>query len=170
MRSPAKIEIYGTTLDVILEKHSAGEELANLTGANLAGANLAGANLAWANLTGANLDGANLDGANLAWANLDGANLDGALDILAATGNGNHLKTIFCDTYQIAYTSSFLQIGCEKHLIQEWWEFDEKRIFEMDGKSALSWWKRWKPVLQQIIEISPAEPTNCEKENLHADF
>lgn len=37
------------------------------------------------------------------------------------------------------------------------WSTDE-RIAEMDD-GPLAWWEKWKPVLRQIIEMSPAEPT-----------
>jgi len=70
-----------------------------------------------------------------------------------------HIKAILCDTYPVTYTAEVVQIGCEQHPIEDWWSFDDRAILEMDGKRALLWWKRWKPVLRQIIKASPAEPT-----------
>ena len=135
---------------------------ANLTDADLAGANLTrailtrailtGANLTRANLTGANLTGANLTGANLTRANLAGANLTNLL------GNMKHIKTLQADKYLVSYTTRVLQIGCKKHSIEEWKNFDDETISKMDS-GALEWWAKWKPIIMQIIEMSPCEPT-----------
>ena len=121
---------------------------ANLTHANLTCANLCGANLTRANLTHANLTHANLDGVNLHGANLNGA-----------SGNLNNLKSVFCDTYPVTYTAEVMQIGCQCHKLEDWWSFDDARIIEMEGKTALKWWQTWKPILQQIIATSPANAT-----------
>ena len=135
---------------------------ANLMGANLMGANLMGANLRDANLMGANLIDANLMGANLMGANLRDANLMGAnlidANLMDCNGNLKHMKSVFCEQYPVTYTVDVMQIGCQRHSIAEWWEFDDKRILEMDGKTALKWWRIWKPILKQVIEASPCEP------------
>ena len=107
----------------------------------------------YANLRDANLRDANLRGADLRDADLCGAAIWGA------SGNLKHLKSIFLDTYQITYTSEVLQIGCQRHPIAEWWGFDDDKIRDMDGERALQWWIKYKPLLQQIISLSPAEPT-----------
>ena len=132
--------------------------LANLTGANLAGANLAGANLALANLTGADLAGADLTRAYLAGADLTRACLTRA-NLRGVFGNLKHIKSVFLETYPIAYTSNTLQIGCQKHPITDWWEFEDDEIIEMDGEEALVWWKKWKGQIKTLIEMSPAEST-----------
>ena len=100
----------------------------------------------------ADLRGAYLRGANLGDANLSGAYLSGA------TGNLKELKSVFVETWPITYTADVMQIGCERHTIDAWWNFDDERIANMDPQ-ALAWWKKWKPVLQQIIKDSPALPT-----------
>ena len=131
---------------------------ANLAGVNLEGANLYGANLDWANLTRANLTHANLTHAKLTHTNLTSTNLDYAkLD--GASGNLNNIKSVFCDTYPVTYTAEVMQIGCQCHKLEDWWSFDDARIIEMEGKSALKWWRTWKPILQQIIATSPANAT-----------
>ena len=86
------------------------------------------------------------------------ADLRGA-DLRGAVGNLRHLKTIICDTYPVTYTAEVMQIGCQRHAIKDWWEFDDERIVGMDGKAALKFWRKWKPLLQAIIDASPAEPT-----------
>jgi len=142
--------------------------IADLRGADLRGANLKRANLKRADLWSANLRGANLRGADLwsadlkgadLWsADLRGADLRGA-DLMDCNGNMTHIKSVFCGQYPVTYTVDVMQIGCQRHNIAEWWEFDNKRILEMDGKTALKWWRTWKPILQQIIETAPAEAT-----------
>ena len=130
---------------------------ANLRGANLRGANLRGANLRGANLRGANLIDANLRGANLRGANLIDANLTGA-NLTGANGNLRHIKSIQTEKYYIAYTATILQIGCQKHKIEEWANFNDETISKMDN-GALEWWNKWKPIIMQIIEMAPCEPT-----------
>ena len=135
-----------------------GGERANLTGANLTGANLARANLTEAYLNGSNLteaylNVANLNGADLTRACLTRANLRGVF------GNLKHIKSIFLERYPISYTSNTLQIGCQKHPITDWWEFEDDEIIEMEGEEALVWWKKWKGQIKTLIEMSPAEPT-----------
>jgi len=135
--------------------------LAIKNGASLVRANLYGASLVRANLDGANLYGANLVRASLVRANLEGAILYGArLD--GASGINDYIKCIQIETYPITYTSDVLQIGCERHLISEWAEFDNARIVQMDGKLALRFWKKYKDWIFQTIDLSPAKP-NCTK-------
>jgi hypothetical protein len=49
-----------------------------------------------------------------------------------------------------------MQIGCQNHSIEEWFKFEDEYVGSMECR-ALDWWKKWKPVLKQIIEISPAK-------------
>ena len=130
---------------------------ANLTGADLTWSNLTGANLTGANLTGADLTRANLTRVDLTWANLTGANLTGA------DGVNDFVKCMYVETYPITYTSNAIQIGCERHAITEWAEFDDKRILEMDGKSALKFWRKYKAWIFQTIDLAPAMPTKTEE-------
>ena len=135
---------------------------ANLAGvdlrrANLAGADLTGANLRRADLMDANLAGAKLTGAYLTGANLAGANLADA-DLTGVAGNMRQIKSLFLEAYPVAYTSEYLQIGCERHTIMEWWEFDDDRIEEMDGEKALIFWAKYRDFIRQAIELSPATP------------
>jgi hypothetical protein len=161
---------------------------AKLTGANLEGANLEGANLAGAKLTGANLEGAkltgadlyganlygaklagaylaraNLAGAYLARANLEGAKLTGAdlygANLEGVNGVNEYVKCIQIEAYPITYTADILQIGCERHLIEDWRKFDSRRIAAMDGKGALKFWAKYKNWIFQTIELCPAKPT-----------
>ena len=158
------------TNEVILEIESlcnanlsnAGLRYANLRAADLSEANLSEANLRYADLSEANLSGADLSyadlsGANLRYTNLRGANLRGAnlraADLRWCIGNMREIKSTQFDTYDVTWTKDALAIGYQQHLIKEWWQFDDATITKMDGDMML-WWKKWKLVLQQIVEMS----------------
>ena len=115
-----------------------------------------------ANLSDANLSGVDLYCSDLSGANLYGANLYGA-DLRDANGNLRHVKSLQTEKYYITYTSKIIQIGCQRHTIEEWKNFNDKKILEMDGKEALLWWNKWKPIIMQIIELSPCEETKYEQ-------
>ena len=94
---------------------------------------------------------ANLGGANLEKANLGGANL------FSVRGNNKQIKSLHIfEEYDVAYTKEFLQIGCENHAIEDWKSFDNQRILKMDGKKALSFWRKYKELIFSTIETSPA--------------
>ena len=116
---------------------SADLRYADLSEANLGSANLSYANLSYADLRGADLGSANLSGANLRW----------------CIGNMHEIKSAQFDTYDVTWTKDTLAIGCQQHPIKDWWQFDDTTITNMDS-DALLWWKKWKLVLQQIIEMS----------------
>ena len=130
---------------------------ADLRGANLSDAGLSSADLSDANLRGANLSDADLSSADLSNADLSDANLSGA-DLWGVFGNMRHIKSLQTERYTITYTSTILQIGCKRFTIDEWKNFDDKTISRMDS-GALEWWAKWKPIIMQIIEMSPCEPT-----------
>ncbi|MCY1518521.1 hypothetical protein D9M68_532420 [compost metagenome] len=50
-----------------------------------------------------------------------------------------------------------MQIGCQLHSLADWWSFTDEQISEMSC-DALAWWQKWKPVLLQIVAMSPAVP------------
>lgn len=122
------------------------------------------ANLEGANLRGANLAYANLRDVNLVYANLRDVNLEGA-NLVRTTGNLTHLKSILCGVYPVTYTAEVMQIGCQRHKLEDWWSFDDDRILVMDGEKALNWWRTWKPILQLIIMASPAIATGYVKQD-----
>ena len=181
MRTITKYE-----LKAILESHQLwlrdeGGERANLRSANLRSANLSYADLNYANLSYANLSSADLSYADLRDANLRGSFLNGSdlrgsdlrgSDMITATanfaiGNMREIKTLLLDVWPVTYTATHLHIGCERHLITEWWDFDDDRIARMDIK-ALGWWKKWKDFIRQAIEMSPAVPTGREESDAAA--
>ena len=101
----------------------------------LSGANLSRADLRWANLSEADLRGADLSGANLH----------------GATGNMREVRSLQIGTWPVTWTSTDLQIGCQRHPIADWWTFDDSAIAAMEPR-ALEWWRKWKPILKQTIE------------------
>ena len=139
---------------------SADLRYANLSYANLRYASLSSADLRYANLSSADLSSADLSSADLRYANLSYANLryaslSSVASLKGAVGNMGQLKSIQCDYWPVAYTHQSIQIGCQRHSIDEWWAFTDKEIASMDNR-ALSWWQAWKPILQTIIATSPA--------------
>ena len=100
-----------------------------------------------ANLRGANLSGANLRDANLRDANLRDANLRDA------NGNRKELRTMQIETYSISFTKDILQIGCKRFLIEEWKNFNDETISNMDS-NALTFWNKWKQFIFTAIELS----------------
>jgi len=164
-------------LAVILERHGKwlrneeGGERADLSYSDLRHADLHHANLSFANLRSANLRSADLRSADLSYANLCHADLRYAhlkyanfnhASLRFAYGNAEELKTMHIETYPISYTAEIMQIGCERHPIADWWAFDNERIAEMDDATSLEFWGKWKVILRQIIEMSPATPTGHE--------
>ena len=118
-------------------------------------ADLSSADLSYADLSYADLRYANLRYANLRSANLSSANLRSA-DLRSAIGEMRFIKSLQCENYLITYTFNFLNIGCQSHLIEDWKNFNNNEIKNMDD-GALEWWTKWKPTIMQIIEMSPAE-------------
>ena len=128
---------------------SAGLRYADLRSADLSSANLRSADLSYADLRYADLSSADLRYADLRYADLRYA------DLSFATGEMTYIKSLQCEKYYISYTHSKLNIGCQSHTIKEWQEFSDDVISKMDN-GALEWWTKWKPVIMNIIEISPS--------------
>ena len=99
-------------------------------------------------LQGANLRGANLWGANLREANLRGADLNSTI------GNMEEILSIQFEIWQITIdvNNKIMQIGCQNHSIEKWFEFNETEIDDM-GINALTWWYKYKEVLKSILEV-----------------
>jgi len=93
-----------------------------------------------------------LSEANLCVANLDGTNLEGG-QLLWTIGNGHEIKTVILSEHHVSWTKNEMAIGCVQHSIEKWWGFDDSTISKMD-RGALDWWRKWKPVLRQLIEMS----------------
>ncbi len=103
----------------------------------------------------ANLWGANLRGANLSGANLRGANLRGCI------GNMAEIKSMQIERWPVTYTAEVLQIGCQRHPIENWRNADPRWIAAMH-ESAAEWWAKFGPIILATIDASPATPTGHE--------
>ena len=112
------------------------------------------ADLRSANLRSANLRSADLGSANLGSADLRSADL-GSADLRFAIGEMSYVKSLQCEKYYISYTHTHMNIGCQSHTIAEWQDFSNDTISKMDN-GALEWWQKWKPIIMNIIEVSPA--------------
>jgi hypothetical protein len=135
----------------------------NLSGANLSGTNLSGAYLSGANMLRANLSRANLTVAILTVANLSDANLSGAKWRDGITIKRAPLQ-LFSLYWPVTILDDHMQIGCELHTIAEWAAFDDRRIAEMSGTTALRFWRAHKESLLALaasdgrgVEVAVAE-------------
>ena len=72
------------------------------------------------------------------------------------------VKSGHFERWVVTYSALEMNIGCESHEIEKWWAFTDDEIKKM-APNELEWWRKWKPVLKQIIEISPAVPTGKEE-------
>jgi len=135
---------------------------ANLGNADLWNADLWNANLGNADLWNADLRNANLGNADLGNADLRNANLWSAR-LGSVHGVNDYIKTLHLEKWSISYTSHVIQIGCERHSIDEWREFDDARISRMDRTHALNFWQKYKGHVFATIELSPAKPTRQDE-------
>ena len=87
--------------------------------------------------------------ADLRRTDLREADLWGA-DLWGTIGNNRELKTIQAGAYTISYTTDIIQIDCKKYSKEEWFNFTDEEISNMDS-NALAWWKVWKSILKQIL-------------------
>lgn len=141
---------------------SADLHLTNLSSADMRETNLDSADMRSTNLSGADLRSAkfkfaNLHLANLSWADLRWADLS-LVNLHSTIGEMKSIKSLLIEKYNISYTTSILSIGCESYTFEEWQNFNDETIADMDP-GALEWWTKWKPIIFNIIEMSPAEPT-----------
>ena len=65
-------------------------------------------------------------------------------DVLVPDGA---LLQLYGLSYPVTILDAHMQIGCELHTIAEWAAFDDARIVQMDGKTALTFWRAHKDAL-----------------------
>ena len=83
---------------------------------------------------------ADLSGADLRRADLSGANLSGA-DLIIITWS--HWTTYI--------TKGHVRIGCQSHTLEEWREFSDDQISDMDPRS-INFWKQNKELIISLCE------------------
>jgi len=159
------LEVEGDTLDSAdlfgANLKGANLDSANLNGADLGNANLEGADLyeadlSYANLRNANLSKADLIGANLSRADLTGADLKGT-GLWGCIGNNKEIKTLQLGKYVVNICGENMQIGCKNFSIATWYNLSDVGIAKLDIGHSLSWWKQYKDILKQIIELNKGE-------------
>lgn len=114
-----------------------------------------------AELSCANFSGSDLSSVNFIYSSLDKVNLSDT-DLWNVIGNMVEIKSLQLERWAVVYTSDRLQISTENHSIQDWWSFSDERIAAitpLNPSFSLEWWKKYKPLIKQIIETSPAQPT-----------
>jgi carbonic anhydrase/acetyltransferase-like protein (isoleucine patch superfamily) len=61
------------------------------------------------------------------------------------------VNVIYASEYTVTISDNFIKIGCQNHLITDWYSFTDEQISRM-ACGALAWWKIWKPILFAIID------------------
>ena len=143
-----KHRFSGVTLcefDVETVKHAAEKGKSNLRGAYLRGAYLRGADLGGADLGGADLGGADLGGADLRGAYLDGEKLTKTPLSFAGL------------RYWCLISDGYMRLGCKCFTHEEWANFNDEEIKEMDD-GALEFWKQWKVPLLAMCAAHAFKP------------
>ena len=159
-----KHRFSGATLcefDVETVKHAAEEGKLNLRYADLYRADLRGANMRYADLRGADLRGADLRLVDLRYADLRYADLRGAdlrgtdlrgADLYGAKWYGANLDgekltktplSVVGLHYWCVISDGYMRLGCKRFTHEEWENFNDDEIKEMDD-GALEFWKQWK--------------------------
>jgi hypothetical protein len=65
-------------------------------------------------------------------------------------------STLLTPRYHVVWWNDQLVIGCQQFSINEWREFTDNQIKEMD-LGALEWWRDWKDIIMAAIELSEKE-------------
>ena len=60
-------------------------------------------------------------------------------------------------SYDVTITRVGLFIGCKAYAHEEWKEFDDFAIFDMDGTKAIEFWKEYKELLLALCDIMADE-------------
>ena len=126
-----KIEIKSWISGSVLFSHEAEENSLRIT--------LESAVTARANLAGAYLAGANLAGEVLTKAPISLINL----------------------YWSVLITGRYLRIGCQRHTHEEWVQFSDDQINQMD-RGALKFWRKWKTALLALCDQYHEEPAKEE--------
>jgi len=61
--------------------------------------------------------------------------------------------------YPVTISDKGISIGCKFHKAEEWFNFTDDEINEMDKNQNVSeWWKIYKPIIQGIVNSIPDYP------------
>lgn len=130
-----------------------------LIGAHLQQAIAKGCSFHKADMSYLDASGADFTGADLSYADLSKSTLTGAIfsdaNLNGVIGNGKEIVSITTERWPVAYTATHMQIGWERHPIDDWWKLSDEEISKI-GAKAVAWWGKWKKILQSAIENKPA--------------
>jgi hypothetical protein len=109
----------------------------------------------------ADLREANMCSADLREANMCGANLREAV-LWGVVGNMREIKSAQFDKWTLTWTQypdgvHWLQIGCQRHTLEEWENASDLWIDDMDP-DALEWWHKHRETVLGLVKASPATP------------
>jgi uncharacterized protein YjbI with pentapeptide repeats len=104
-----------------------------------------------ADLQFANLQNANLQNADLRNANLQNANLQNAFDEIE-TFNKAPIVVQNLD-YWCMITENTIRLGCQRHTLEQWRNFTDAEIKDMDGSHAVLFWQKHKTILLELAKI-----------------
>jgi len=155
---------------------------ANMQSVTLVETNLAGVALDKSNMRGSwwkqtSVNGASLKRVNLIDAKLIEIDLNTLTTMEGMLGNGQEIKNLLIDTLPITYTATRMQIGHHIWPLEKWWQFDTELVrgfvcglmpFDQGTSTIFAQWDRFKPLLAQVIETSPAvscQPEHCQPEH-----
>ncbi len=103
-----------------------------------------------------NVDLSNVDLSNVDLWNVDLSNADFWKEGIKTT----KLIQISGLHYFISVADMHIKIGCELHSKEEWKSFDDKRILEMEGSTALKFWNENK---EWILNIESSKGVSRDK-------
>jgi uncharacterized protein YjbI with pentapeptide repeats len=118
--------------------------------ADLRGADLRGAYLQWADLQGADLRGADLRGADLRGADLGFKYTLNEVEYI----QNKIIPQLFFDCYIVLIFEKTIQIGCKHFTIEQWENFTDAEISNMDIEKCLVWWSKYKKIIFDLVEIN----------------
>lgn len=72
-------------------------------------------------------------------------------DLRYCIGNNNEVKSLQLGTYLISFCGQTLNISCQSHTIEDWGNFTDKEISDMDS-NALDWWKLNKSIILEVVK------------------
>lgn len=129
---------------------------------DIRGTDLSGAILRSMNLSGVDFSDCNLIDADISYASINGTVFEGAcitnIKFEGVNGINDYFKCMQVGDWPIAYNSTHLQVGRQRHTFDEWCSFSYQDIAEM-GVKATNFVTQHDQWLEDTIERFPAKPT-----------
>ena len=140
--------------------------LEDLSGADLRGFDFKTLDLQYTNFTEADLTGADLSDTHCLdtiFTNAILTNADLPNSLYDCIGNGKEIVNLDTNRYKVCLTKDRLNIGCQDHAYQDWYEFDTDEIGELSDY-ALEFWQQYKDeIFQKAQELGFWTPPVTEQ-------